>query len=280
MLLHTVDTGYFKLDGGAMFGVVPKSLWQSLNPADNNNMCTWAMRCLLIEDGNKLILIDTGLGEKYDAKFAKHFQPHGDITLCSAIHKLGYAIEEVSDVVLTHLHFDHCGGATHYNSEGMVVPSFPNATYWTHSRHWQWALQPNAREKASFLKENLLPIQESGQLMFIDTDIFSASESLTFDIVNGHTECMIIPHIHYKGKTITYAADLIPSRHHVRMPYVMAYDIRPLETLKEKESLLNDAFANNHILFLEHDKDVACCTLAQNDNGIYFDNANTLEYFL
>lgn len=280
MQLYTIDTGYFKLDGGAMFGVVPKSMWNRLNPADENNMCTWAMRCLLVESGKRLILIDTGLGEKYDQKFARHFEPHGDTTLLRSIHKLGFIPEDITDVLLTHLHFDHCGGATIRNSSGQIIPSFPNATYWTHSRHWQWALNPNAREKASFLKDNLLPLQDSGQLNFIDITEDKFGEILTFDWVFGHTESMMIPHIHYKEKVITFAADLIPSRHHIKMPYVMSYDIRPLETLKEKEALLTKAITDNHLLFLEHDKEIACCSLKHEDNGIYFDNANSLEYFL
>ncbi len=280
MQLYTVDTGLFKLDGGAMFGVVPKSIWHQLNPSDTNNLCTWSMRCLLIEQGNRRILIDTGLGEKYDDKFARHFEPHGNTTLLKSLEKLGFAAEDITDVLLTHLHFDHCGGATIRDGKGRIVPTFPNANYWTDSHHWQWAIHPNAREKASFLKENLLPLQDSGQMRFLDIEHTAFEGIIAIDRVYGHTESMMIPHILYKDKVITYAADLIPSRHHIRMPYVMSYDIRPLETLKEKEAILNRAFANHHILFLEHDRDVECCTLARNDTGIYFDYANTMEYFL
>lgn len=277
MKFHSIDTGFFKLDGGAMFGVVPKSMWNKLNPADENNMCTWAMRCLLIEFHDRLILVDTGMGNKFDDKFASHFYPHGDATLSKSLAAKGFAMDDITDVILTHLHFDHCGGAIVRNEEQQLVTAFPKATYWSNSEHWNWALHPNAREKASFIKENILPIHESGQLKFIDNETTGLEEIMDIDYVFGHTEAMLIPHFYKKKHTVTYVADLIPSRHHIKMPYVMAYDIRPLETLKEKAQILEKSYENNHILFFEHDKDVECCTLDRNEFGIYFDNTFTID---
>lgn len=247
MKLYTIDTGFFKLDGGAMFGVVPKSIWQKLNPADENNMCTWAMRCLLVEYHNRLILIDTGIGNKQNEKFFSFYYLHGDDSLIKSLNKHGFTYTDITDVFLTHLHFDHCGGAISFErSKEYYYPTFPNATYWSHSKHWDWAIHPNAREKASFLKENILPIQESGQLKFVDKDTYD----LPFEYIDvyGHTEAMILPVVEYKGTKVIYLADLIPSSGHIPIPYVMAYDVRPLETLKEKEQVLERAFQENLVV--------------------------------
>lgn len=270
MQLYTIDTGFFKLDGGAMFGVVPKSMWQKLNEPDKNNMCSWAMRCLLIEQGNRLVLIDTGMGYKQDDKFKSHYYPHGDATLKKSLKKHGFHPTDITDVFLTHLHFDHCGDAVELDKNGKPQLTFPNATYWSSSKHWDWALNPNPREKASFLKENLLPISESGQLKFIENESLGL-EGFSTHFVNGHTESMMLCDIAYKGQVVSYAADLIPSSHHIKMPYVMAYDIRPLDTLEEKAVYLERAYENNHILMFEHDKDIECGTLRRTERGIIFD---------
>jgi glyoxylase-like metal-dependent hydrolase (beta-lactamase superfamily II) len=271
MKLHTIETGYFKLDGGAMFGVVPKTIWQKTNPADENNLCTWAMRLLLIENEKQLILIDTGIGNKQDAKFFSHYYLHGDATLDKSLAKLGFNREDVTDVFLTHLHFDHCGGAIEYNhSKNRFEPAFKNAVYWSNERHWQWATRPNPREKASFLKENILPIQESGQLKMIERkNNFTQNVFQNIDVLfaDGHTDSMMIPHIRYKGKTIVYMADLLPSIGHIPLPYVMGYDTRPLITLEEKAEFLNNALQNNYILFFEHDPLNECCSLQLTEKG-------------
>lgn len=268
MKLHTIDTGFFKLDGGAMFGVVPKTMWQKLNPPDANNLCTWAMRCLLIEDGKQLILVDCGLGNKQDEKFYGHYEPHGEATLQSSLHKLGFSFDDITDVLLTHLHFDHCGGAIAKNSEGNLYPAFKNATYWSNEKHWQWATKPNAREKASFLKENILPIQESGQLKFAEDGSTAINQNITLKTVSGHTESMFIPHIKAGDKTIVYMADLLPSVAHIPVPYVMAYDTRPLLTLDEKKAFLDNAVANNYYLYFEHDPVNELCTLVNTEKGV------------
>jgi glyoxylase-like metal-dependent hydrolase (beta-lactamase superfamily II) len=269
MQLHTIDSGFFKLDGGAMFGVVPKSIWQKTNPADENNMCTWAMRCLLIEDGKNLILIDNGIGNKQDAKFLSYYYLHGDADLLSSIHKAGYSPDEVTDVVLTHLHFDHCGGGVQYNaSRSGYELTFKNAKYWTNSAQWQWATQPNAREKASFLKENLLPMQESGHLHFLDTGVPSPFTNMDFIFVDGHTEKMMLPRINYNGRKMLYVADLLPSTSHIPIPYVMGYDTRPLLTMEEKTQVLRQAVDENYVLFFEHDPYHACATVEQTEKGI------------
>ena len=269
MKLYTINTGHFKLDGGAMFGVVPKSIWNKLNPADENNMCSWAMRCLLIEDGNRLTLVDTGIGNKQDEKFFSYYFLHGNDSLDASLSKHGFSRNDITDVFLTHLHFDHCGGAI--EREGTkLVPAFKNATYWSNSRHWQWAVNPNPREKASFLKENILPLEESGQLKFVDDQSQNPDlpASLKTRMVFGHTEAMMLPQVTYKGKEILYMADLLPSAAHIPIPYVMAYDMFPLTTLNEKTSFLTEAVQNDYVLYFEHDKEIECCTLQQTEKGI------------
>src|SRR4051812_30613454 len=268
MNLHTIDTGFFKLDGGAMFGVVPKSMWKNINQPDENNMCTWAMRCLLVEDGNKLILIDNGIGDKQDQKFFSYYYLSGSATLDGSLKKLGYSFDDITDVFLTHLHFDHCGGSVKWNTKHDGYETvFRNATYWSNERHWEWATKPNAREKASFLKENILPIRESGQLKFIrENEKITDNFELIF--VSGHTDAMMLPVLNYNGKRIIYCADLIPSSGHVPVPYVMAYDTRPLLTLEEKSKFLTEAVTKNAVLFFEHDPVDECCTLEQTDRGI------------
>lgn len=269
MNLHVIDTGFFKLDGGAMFGVVPKTLWQRTNPADENNLCTWAMRCLLIEDGNRLILIDNGIGEKQDAKFFSHYYLHGDASLNGSLKKAGFAPEDITDVFLTHLHFDHCGGGVKYNKDrtGFEL-AFPNATYWSNKDHWKWATIPNAREKASFLKENILPMQESGHLKFINPDEPSPIPQFDILYVDGHTDKMMLPVIPYKDRSLVFMADLLPSVGHLPLPYVMGYDTRPLLTLAEKEAFLKQAAAGKYVLFFEHDAVNECCTVMETEKGI------------
>ena len=275
MKLYSINTGYFKLDGGAMFGVVPKTIWNKINPADENNLCSWALRCLLIEDGNRLVLVDNGNGDKQDAKFWSHYHLHGDDTLEKSLAKYGFTNDDITDVFLTHLHFDHCGGSIKYEGD-KLVPNFKNATYWSNAEHWQWATEPNEREKASFLKENILPIKESGQLKFIDVTKGNESnpgetrfsENITARFVNGHTQAMMLPQINYNGKTVVFMADLLPSAGHIPLPYVMGYDMFPLTTLNEKKAFLKEALANNYILFFEHDPKHECCSLHQTDRGI------------
>ena len=257
----------FKLDGGAMFGVVPKSIWNKLNPADENNMCTWAMRCLLIEDGEKLILIDNGIGNKQSEKFFSHYYLHGNDTLEKSLNALGFGVDDITDMFLTHLHFDHCGGSVKWNSaKDGYEPVFKNATYWSNNKHWEWATKPNPREKASFLTENIMPIYDSGQLKFVDDgfDLFEYKE------VYGHTESMMLPVLNYKDKTIVYMADLIPSAGHIPVPYVMGYDTRPLLTLGEKETILTEMQQKGAIMFFEHDPVNECGTLVATDKGIRF----------
>jgi glyoxylase-like metal-dependent hydrolase (beta-lactamase superfamily II) len=276
MKLYTIDTGFFKLDGGAMYGVVPKSIWNKLNRADENNLCSWALRCLLIEDGNRLILVDTGNGDKQDAKFFSHYYLHGDDTIEKSLAKHGFTPADITDVFLTHLHFDHCGGAIKRDGD-KLVPAFKNATYWSNERHWKWATEPNEREKASFLKENILPIKESGQLKFIPVSnapsaikpfASGISNNLSVIMVSGHTDAMMLPVIKYNNSTLVYMADLLPSVGHIPLPYVMAYDMFPLTTLHEKKSFLKDAVENDYILFFEHDPKIECCTLQVTEKGI------------
>ncbi len=268
MKLYSINTGNFKLDGGAMFGVVPKSIWNKLNPADENNLCNWAMRCLLIEDGDKLILIDNGIGDKQDAKFFSHYYLNGDDTLDKSLAKHGFSKDDITDVILTHLHFDHCGGSITRQGD-KLIPAFKNATYWSNERHWKWATEPNDREKASFLKENILPIQESGQLKFVSTeDRTQLFNNINVRYVNGHTDAMMLPQINYNGKTIVFMADLLPAAAHIPIPYVMAYDMFPLTTLNEKKSFLKEAVENDYVLFFEHDPKNECCNLQMTEKGI------------
>ena len=280
MNLYTIDTGFFKLDGGAMFGVVPKVLWSRTNPADDNNLCPWAMRSLLIEDGNRLILIDNGIGDKQDDKFLKHYYLHGDVNLHSSLAKNGFSADDVTDVFLTHLHFDHCGGSVNWNKDrsGFQM-AFKNAKYWSNKEHWEWATVPNNREKASFLKENIIPIQEAGHLSFVESEneIFNNFDAL---FVNGHTEAQMIPHITYNDKTIVFAADLLPSSGHIPLPYVMGYDTRPLLTLTEKEKFLKKASEQEYILFLQHDNYSECCTVEQTDRGVRLKDTFKLKEIL
>ena len=271
-----------------MFGVIPRSMWQKLNTPDENNMCNWAMRCLLIEDGNKLILIDNGIGTKQDAKFFSHYYLHGNDSLENSLKQKGFSKDDITDVILTHLHFDHCGGSVERNGDKLST-SFKNATYWSNQLHWQWATNPNDREKASFLKENILPIQESGQLKFVDglkaanhdaktiKEIATAKlqtissnilPEISFRIVNGHTDAMMLPQIKYNDKTIVFMADLLPSAAHIPIPYIMAYDMFPLTSLQEKKSFLTEAATNNYILFLEHDIANECCQVTETEKGV------------
>jgi glyoxylase-like metal-dependent hydrolase (beta-lactamase superfamily II) len=276
MILHTINTGFFKLDGGAMFGVVPKSIWNKTNPADANNLCTWALRCLLIQHENRLILVDTGIGNKQDERFFSHYYLHGDQDLISSLKSTGFSREDITDVFLTHLHFDHCGGAIDKQGEHFL-PAFPNAIYWSNALHWHWATEPNEREKASFLKENILPIKESGRLQMVslnESENGGAIPRIDFEklfsvrIVNGHTKAMMLPQLVYKGRTIVFMADLLPSSGHLPIPYVMAYDMFPLTSLKEKKSFLEEALAGDYVLFFEHDPVHECCTLQKTEKGI------------
>ncbi len=267
MNLYSIDTGFFKLDGGAMFGVVPKSLWQRTNPADANNLCTWATRLLLIEHGNRLTLVDTGLGDKQDDKFFSHYYLHGNDTLDGSLKKHGFHRDDITDVILTHLHFDHCGGAIVREGD-RLSPAFKNAEFWSNEKHWDWAVNPNPREKASFLKENILPISESGQLKFIDEANPVYDSDIKMRFANGHTEAMMLPQMKYKNKTILYMADLLPSVGHIPIPYVMGYDVRPLVTMQERQDYWKEIVDNEYILFLEHDAEHECCTLQYTEKGI------------
>ncbi len=266
MKLYTIDTGYFKLDGGAMFGVVPKSLWQRTNPTDANNLCTWTNRLLLIEDGKRLTLVDTAIGDKQDDKFFGHYYLHGDDTLDKSLARYGFHRDDITDIFLTHLHFDHCGGAIKREGE-KLIPAFKNARFWSNEKHWNWATKPNPREKASFLKENILPIQESGQLNFLKEGQ-NYTDEITVRYVYGHTEAMMLPQIQYKGKTILYMADLLPSVGHIPIPYVMGYDVRPLITMEERQSYWEEIVDKEHILMFEHDPVNECCTLQRTEKGI------------
>lgn len=269
MKVTVIQSGYFKLDGGAMYGVVPKSMWQKLNAPDDNNMCTWSMRCLLVESGNRKILIDTGMGNKQGDKFRSHFFPHDQVNLQDAVRNHGIAPEEITDVLLTHFHFDHVGGALYIDEKGKSQPIFPNATYWTNQLHFDWAMTPNPRERASFLKENFVPLKEQGILKFIDVqrDDLTFIDGLDLRFVYGHTEAMMVPIIDQGDHKLIYCADLLASSTHIGLPYVMSYDIRPLKTMEEKERLLVEAVENNHRLFFEHDPKVACATVTKNDRG-------------
>jgi glyoxylase-like metal-dependent hydrolase (beta-lactamase superfamily II) len=268
MKLYTIDTELFKLDGGAMYGVVPKVLWNKINPADENNLCTWAMRCLLIETNNRLILVDTGIGKKQDAKFFSHYYLHGSHTLETSLSQHGFSKDDITDVFITHLHFDHCGGCIE-RVNNQLQPVFKNAVYWSNEEHWKWATEPNEREKASFLKENILPIRESGQLQFIPAqDNYAWLDNISIRFVHGHTAAMMLPQIQYKNNTFLYVADLFPSASHIPLPYIMAYDMFPYTTLQEKKSFLNEALQHNYIFIFEHDARYECCTLKQTEKGI------------
>lgn len=285
MQLHTINTGFFKLDGGAMFGVVPKSLWNKAQPADENNLCTWAMRCLLIESDGKLILVDNGIGNKQDAKFFGYYHLHGEDSLDRSLAALGFHRDDITDVLLTHLHFDHCGGSIVREGD-RLVPAFKRAVYWSHSRHWKWATAPNEREKASFLKENILPIRESGQLRFVDEARAPAGlgpeapagaialpadnilPGMSVRLAEGHTAAMLLPMLSYKGRTVVFMADLLPSTAHFPIPWVMAYDMFPLTSLIEKRAFLEEAAAGNWVLFFEHDPVTECCIAERTEKGI------------
>jgi len=276
MKLHVIDTETFKLDGGAMFGVVPKVIWNKVNPADDKNLCTWAMRCLLIEDGDRKILIDTGLGNKQSDKFFSYYQPTGPNSLQSSINNLGIIYDDITDVILTHLHFDHCGDAVTRDTNDELIPTFKNAKYWSNKSHWESAKNPNARERASFLKENFVPLEEQGVVEFVEEgDEFLPG--ITARFFDGHTNQMMVPHINYNGKTLAYMADLLPSAGHIPLAWVMAYDIDPLQTLKEKGAYLKEALEKDYTLFLEHDKDHECCNLQMTEKGIRLKNTFKLK---
>lgn len=277
MRLYAIETGNFKLDGGAMFGVVPKPLWERTNPADENNRIEMAARSLLIEDGDRLILIDTGMGNKQNEKFFSHYALWGDCTLEKSLKKAGFHPDDITDVFFTHLHFDHCGGAIVRNPKGFLEPAFKNACFWSHHDHWEWATTPNARERASFLPENILPIKESGQLQLINDN----KVPLGFNVllVDGHTEKQMLPVIRYKDKTIVFAADLIPTVGHLPIPYVMGYDTRPLLSLSEKSSFLETAVKNNYLLFLEHDPKNELISLKRTEKGIRMEHSFTLKNY-
>jgi glyoxylase-like metal-dependent hydrolase (beta-lactamase superfamily II) len=286
MKLHAIETGHFKLDGGAMFGVVPKSIWKKLNVPDENNMCSWALRCLLVEDNGRLILIDNGIGNKQDEKFMGHYFLHGNATLENSLKEKGISPKDITDMFLTHLHFDHCGGSIRIKEDKTgFETTFPKATYWSNEEHWAWATVPNPREKASFLKENILPIQESGQLKWItsETEKGQGSElgkNIFIKYMRGHTDAMMLPHIQYKGKTVVFMADLLPSVGHIPLPYLMAYDTRPLLTMTEKELFMKRAADEEFILFLEHDPIHECCTVQHTEKGVRLKETFSLkEYF-
>ncbi|WP_392419623.1 MBL fold metallo-hydrolase [Capnocytophaga canis] len=282
MEIYPIDTVNFKLDGGAMFGVVPKSIWQKTNPADANNQIDLSARCMLIEDGNRLILIDTGMGNKQSDKFFGYYALWGNTNLDDSLKKAGFHRDDITDVFMTHLHFDHCGGSIQWNKDRTgYEPAFKNARFWTNESHWRWATQPNPREKASFLKENILPMQESGQLYFIDPkgNTFLEQSELGFGIlfVDGHTEKQMLPYIHYKGKTIVFVADLLPTVGHIPLPYVMGYDTRPLLTLEEKDKFLREAAEKEYYLFLEHDAHHQLCTVQRTEIGVRLKNTFRFE---
>ncbi|NCF31121.1 MAG: MBL fold metallo-hydrolase [Bacteroidetes bacterium] len=282
MELHPISCGNFKLDGGAMFGVVPKLLWEKTNPADAKNRIEMCSRSLLIEDGNRLILIDTGMGNKQSEKFFSHYARWGDENLDQSLRQKGFHRDDITDVFFTHLHFDHCGDAIKRHNMGILEPSFKNAVFWSHENHWQWATQPNPREKASFLSENILPIEESGQLQLLKGEDFLLEDTpLDFDIilVNGHTEKQMLPVLKYKGNTLVFAADLIPTVGHLPIPYVMGYDTRPLLTVEEKYQFLNLACENNFLLFLEHDPYSELISLKQTEKGVRLGKTHTIANF-
>ena len=283
MKLHIIETGKFKLDGGAMFGVVPKRMWNKMCPADEENLCTWQMRCLLIEDGLQKILIDTGVGTDRKSTRLNSSYPHDDQDFDTALAQINLKPSDITDVLITHFHFDHVGGALAFDKEDNIVPVFPNATYWTNEIHYKWAYSPNAREAASFLRENFVPLKDMGIMKFIDVEEgVRFSENISLSFVNGHTEAMMIPYISLpSGNTLIYCADLVPSHHHIQLPYVMAYDMKPMESMKEKQILHEKALNNNHFLFFEHDLDVACGNIVKNESGrVIFGNRIDLKSIL
>ncbi len=272
MEFHIIESGLFKLDGGAMFGVVPKQMWNKLNPADDNNMCTWSMRCLLLIDGDSRILFDVGLGNKQDAKFQSHFEPHGPHSLSKSLDDVGLTPDDITDVFITHLHFDHVGGALNLDQENQIIPAFPKATYWSNEKHFNWAYNPNPREKASFLKENFVPLRDMEILQFIPVEPgIQWKDNITVDFYNGHTEAMMVPTIHTpNGSRLVYCADLLPSAYHVKMPYVMSYDIDPIATMTEKKAFYDQVLSHEETyLFFEHDPINILGRLTQNDRGRY-----------
>jgi glyoxylase-like metal-dependent hydrolase (beta-lactamase superfamily II) len=277
MELFTVDTGFFKLDGGAMFGVVPKSIWSRTNPSDENNLCNWAMRCLLVSDGDRLVLIDNGIGDKQDARFFSHYYLHGEASLAKNLQQLGVHPTDITDVFLTHLHFDHCGGSVKYGSHGQYELTFPRATYWSNEDHWNWATVPNPREKASFLEENILPLQEHGALKYLDLATKSLFPGFDFLTMDGHTDKQMLPKIQYKGRTLVFMADLLPSVGHLPLAYVMGYDTRPLLTIQEKQLFLEEAAREQYVLFLEHDSVNECCTVKMTEKGVRVDQTFRLD---
>ncbi|MDB4173634.1 MBL fold metallo-hydrolase [Bacteroidia bacterium] len=279
MRIQTIHTGNFMLDGGAMFGTVPKSIWQRINPADENNLCNWAMRCLLVEDGERLVLIDTGMGEKQSEKFFGYYYLNGIHTLQKSLNDVGVDFKDITDVILTHLHFDHCGGAVKWNTmkDGYEL-SFPNAKHWVHRSHWEHAINPNPREKASFLTENMMPIQEYGDLHFIGNDL-KITENISGILAQGHTESMFCPKINVNGDTLVFMADMIPSAGHIRPNYVMGYDIRPLDTMREREAFLQEAVSKDYTLFFEHDLNLECGKAILTDRGFKLGDSGTLKDF-
>jgi len=280
MKLIPVETGNFKLDGGAMFGVVPKVMWSKVYPSDEKNLCNWAMRCLLIVDGERKFLIDNGIGEKQDEKWLRHYYLNGDATLKGSLAKAGYTSEDITDVILTHMHFDHCGGSVKWNDDRTGYElAFPNATYWTSQQQFDWATNPNRREQASFLKENIMPIQESGQLKLIDKE-GEYLPNIEFKLFHGHTEGQVIPHIHLNGKTVVFMADLMPSSAHIPMPWIMAYDTRPLQTLKDRERFYSQALKSEYILFFEHDLYNEAGTIHNTEKGVRIKEVGKLSDFL
>jgi len=280
MKLYPIETGNLKLDGGAMFGVVPKVLWQKSYPADDNNLCNWAMRCLLVVDGDRKILIDNGIGNKQDEKWLKHYYLNGDDTLEASLGKTNVAPDDITDIILTHMHFDHCGGSVKWNNDktGFEL-AFPNATYWASTKQYNWATNPNRREKASFLKENIMPLEKSGKLKLVDED-GEYIPNINFVLFDGHTDGQIIPHINAGGKTVVFMADLLPATAHIPMPWVMAYDTRPLLTLTDKERFFNAAIKHNYILFFEHDLYNEACTLQNTPKGIRVKDQGKLSDFI
>lgn len=280
MELQVINTGYFKLDGGAMFGVVPKSIWQRTNPADENNMCSWAMRCLLITQGDQVILIDNGIGDKQSEKFFSYYYLHGDLSLDTSLRTAGVDSSEVTDMFHTHLHFDHCGGGVVRTSEDRFRLKFPKARYWSNRDHWKWATEPNAREKASFLADNIRPIEESGHLFYVDLAKGAPFTNIDIITVDGHTDKQMLPKIRYKEHTIVFVADLLPSVGHIPLAYVMGYDTRPLLTLGEKAAFLDEAAREGYILFLEHDPVHECCTVKHTERGVRLDRTFPLKEIL